>query len=235
MPVSAKVATAAAQSICAALYAREKGAGGQHIVLPMLDTAIAFFFPDGYMSKGLLDDPANRNPTLAQTYRLTRTADGNIVYFCASDAEFHALFRSLDHPEWVTDPRYCGPAQRLANIHELGAAIVEAFETFTTADIYARMVAEEVPCGPVLDLDEIPDDPQVINNGSMRVREHPVIGRVREANQPVRYGTTPTEITPLAPTQGQHSDEILTELGRTPEQIAALRASGIVTGAVTAR
>ncbi len=72
------------------------------------------------------------------------------------------------------------------------------------------------------------DDPQIRHNGAMRVREHPVIGRVRDPKPPVRFSVTAPEEVPLAPTQGQHTDEILGLLGRSADQIADLRARGLV-------
>ncbi len=120
-----------AQSVCAALLARERGtAGGQHLVIPMLDTAVSFFFPDGYMSAGLLDDPERlERPTLAQVYRLQATADGHLTYFAASEAEFHGLFRALGHPEWCEDPRFGAAVNRQRHRFELGEAIDTAFRS----------------------------------------------------------------------------------------------------------
>ncbi len=223
-------ALTAAQSVCAALLARERGlAEGQHLVIPMLDTAISFFFPDGYMGAGMLDDPERLDrPTLAQVYRLQATADGHLTYFAASESEFHGLFRAVGRPEWCEDPRFGEAVNRTRHRFELGELLDVAFREWTTAELVERLIAEDVPFGPVHDLENMADDPQIRHNGAMRVREHPVIGRVRDAKPPVRFsGTIPDEV-PLAPTQGQHTDEILALVGRTPEQIADLRARGLV-------
>ena len=217
-----------AQSVCASLFARERGRGGQHLVIAMLDAAVSFFFPDGYMAKAILDDPtADARATLARTYRITPTADGHLIYFCAGDKEFHGLYRALDHAEWIDDPRFGTGAGRLANLETLGTEIADAFLTASTAELYARLLAEEVPVGPVLDLDEVPLDEQIVHNGSLGVRPHPVIGRVLEAHHPVRFGVTQPAERPLAPLQGQHTDEILAELGRSEAHISALRAAGV--------
>lgn len=217
-----------AQSVCASLFARDRGRGGQHLVIAMLDTAVSFFFPDGYMAKAILDDPtADVRPTLAKTYRITPTSDGHLIYFCAGDKEFNGLFRALGHPEWIDDPRFGNATGRVANLEALGAAIADAFLTSTTTDLYARLLAEEVPVGPVLTLDELPLDAQIVHNRSVGVRTHPIIGRVLEAHHPVRFGVTQPVEKPLAPAQGQHTDEVLAELGRSADDIAALRAAGV--------
>ena len=218
-----------AQSVCAALFARERGAGGQHLIIPMLDTAVAFVFPDGYMSASLLDNEQNsRNPTLAQVYRLQRTADGSLTYFCATDREFFGLFRALGHPEWVEDPRFSTGVARVANLAELGGLIADGFEASATDDLVPRLEAEEVPFGRVLSLMEVPDDAQIRHSEVTRVRQHPAVGRILEARHPVRFSKTQPDVPALAPQIGAHNDEVLASIGRTPEQIAALRASNVI-------
>jgi crotonobetainyl-CoA:carnitine CoA-transferase CaiB-like acyl-CoA transferase len=217
-----------AQSVCAALLARERGAGGQHLQVPMLDTAISFFFPDGFMSDTLIEEAARvRRPTLAQTYRLQATADGYVTYYVANDRESHGLFRALGHPEWCEDERFQGAA-RFRNLEALGELLDGAFRTWNTAELMERMVAEDVPCGTVRELQDMAEDPQIAHNGALRVREHPVIGPVRDAKPPVRFSGTALEENPLAPTLGQHTDEVLARLGRDADAVADLRARGIV-------
>lgn len=222
-------ALSASQAVAAALFARERGAGGQHLVIPMLDVGMAFFFPDGYQAKAWMDDAkADQRNTLAKSYRVQNTADGHLIYFCASDSEFHGLYRALGHPEWVTDPRFDTPFNRLANREELGALIAESFETWSNADIVPRLEAEEVPFAPILDLDEVPGNTQIVHNESLRVREHPELGRLREARHPVQFSGTPVEVTPIAPSIGAHNDDILSELGRSADDIAALRSANVI-------
>ncbi len=219
-----------AQAVTAALFARERGGGGQHLVVPMLDAGLAFFFPDGYMTKALLDDPeADTRPTLATLYRISRTADGHVIYYAAGLDQLQGLFRALGHPEWVEDERFATPLQLVENFEALGQLIVDAFETWPTAELLPRLEAEEVAFAPMLGLDEVPLDPQVVHNGSLRIREHPVIGRVLEAKHPVRFSGTPTTETPLAPGPGEHNEEILRELGRDDAAIDALRLAGVIT------
>lgn len=222
-------ALTAAGSVCAALFARDRGAGGQHLVIPMLDSALAFFFPDGFQSKALLDDDeADSRPTLARVYRLSETADGQVVYFTATVDELHSLFRALGHEEWTADPRYCDAAGVRANREEIGAMVASAIASWPTADLTARLDAEQVPFGPVLDLDQVQDDPQIRHNRLLRTRRHPAIGRLLEARHPVRFSSTPVGVPRLAPTLGEHDTQILTELGRSSDDIEALRSAGVI-------
>ncbi len=222
-------ALSAAQGISAALFARERGAGGQHLIVPMLDAGLAFFFPDGYMAKAWLDDPkAEQRTTLARVYRLQATADGHLIYFCASDSEFHGLFRALGHPEWVTDQRFDTPPHRTTNLEELGGLIAEAFLQWPTAEIAARLEAEDVPFSPALDLDELQSNVQIVHNSTLRVRNHDGLGRLLEARHPVRFSKSAVEVTPMAPSLGAHTDEVLGLLGHSPDDIAALRNNGVI-------
>ena len=177
----------------------------------------------------LLDNEQNsRNPTLAQVYRLQRTADGSLTYFCATDGEFFGLFRALGHPEWVEDPRFSTGVARVANLAELGGLIADGFEASATDDLVPRLEAEEVPFGRVLSLMEVPDDAQIRHSEVTRVRQHPAVGRILEARHPVRFSKTQPDVPALAPQIGAHNDEVLASIGRTPEQIAALRASNVI-------
>lgn len=222
-------ALSTAAAISSALFARERGAGGQHLIIPMIDAGLAFFFPDGYQAKAWLDDPkADDRLTLAKVYRVTPTADGHLIYFCASDSEFHGLYRALDHEEWVTDPRYATPHGRQENGVELGALLADAFGTWITNDLVPRLEANDVPFAPALGLDDVPNNPQILHNEMLRVRSHETLGRLMEARHPVQFSKTPVEQTPMAPSLGMHTEEILIELGRTAEDIAQLRVAGII-------
>ena len=103
----------ALQAITAALFARATGkADGQHIELAMLDTAIAFLWPDGGMDAGLLDDDAIRAPTLAANYAVTPLADGFAAVSAVSDSEFSGLCAALGRPEIAEDPRFSNMPSR---------------------------------------------------------------------------------------------------------------------------
>lgn len=225
-------AMAVAQAVTAALFARERGAPGQHIRLPMLDASLYFFWPDGMMGHTLQGDGeiGMPGPALYDLYRLTQTADGQLIYWAASDAEMHALFRALAHPEWIDDERF-GTLQGRgvpANRELLGGMLLNEFLKWNTAEILARMVEQQVPVGPVLSLDQIPDDPQIQHNESIVTREHPAAGPMREPRFAARFEHTPVELARPAPMHAQHTDEVLEELGYDTARRTALRARGAI-------
>jgi crotonobetainyl-CoA:carnitine CoA-transferase CaiB-like acyl-CoA transferase len=218
----------AAQAITAALFARARGAGGQHVRLAMLDAALAFFWPDGMMEHTMVGDGVRAGPTLYQIYRLTRTADGHLIYFAVSDVEFHGLFRALGRPEWAEDARFRDLGTRIANASVLEPMIREEFAKWPTAEILARMAAESLPCAPVHSLADVIDDPQVRHNELLVEREHPTAGVIRQPRPPARFDRTPAAPGRLAPLLGEHTDEILAELGLDADARRALRQAGVV-------
>src|SRR5215468_10457847 len=219
-----------AQAITAALFARERGAGGQHLRIPMLDASLAFFWPDGMMAHTFVGEGVQKGPTLYELYRLQPTADGHLIYFAANDAEMHGLYRALGHPEWCEDPRFrsIDGRRQPGNFEALGSLLDAAFRTWKTRELLPRLVAEQVAAGAVLSLEEVLEDAQIRHNGAVLEREHPAAGRMREPRPPVRFEKTPAEAGRPAPLLGEHGDEVLAELGLGPDERAALRAEGVV-------
>ncbi|MCZ6712408.1 MAG: CoA transferase, partial [Deltaproteobacteria bacterium] len=96
----------AAQSITAALLARERGAGGQHLRLAMLDAAIAFMWPDGMTNHMILEDDVPEHPSLTVAYRMNATADGHVAVAPITDPQVHGLFRAAGREDLIEDPRF---------------------------------------------------------------------------------------------------------------------------------
>ncbi len=223
-------ALTAAQAITAALLVRERTGAGQHVQVPMLDACLYFFWPDGMMDKTLVDDDASPGFLLSTVYNLTDASDGKFVYFVASDTMRHALYDAVGHPEWKDDPRFCNMMAMTnpANFQSLGALLAEAFAAMTVADVLARLQAHQVPCGPILTADEMLADPQVLHNESIVQWQHPLAGTVQQPRPAARFSETPAAVAASASLRGAATDAVLAELGRSAEQIAALRAAGVV-------
>jgi crotonobetainyl-CoA:carnitine CoA-transferase CaiB-like acyl-CoA transferase len=207
-------ALTAAQAITAALLVREKGGGGQRVSVPMLDSTLYFFWPDGMMDHTWLVEGLV-GVTLAEVYSLTPTADGHIVYFAATTAQRQGLYRALGRPEWGEDERFLlqGLRQNDPSIRAMvGGLLAEIFETIPTAELLERLHAEDVPCGPISALGEVHLDPQVIHNRSLFEWEHPTGGRLRQPRPGARFSGTPVELRFNVPGLGEHTDEVLGEL-----------------------
>jgi crotonobetainyl-CoA:carnitine CoA-transferase CaiB-like acyl-CoA transferase len=216
----------AVQAITAALYARSTGtARGQHIVVAMLDASISFMWPDSAMDVALLDDDAHRAPPIGVNYAPTHLKDGVVSAAAVSDAEFRGLCTALGHSEVADDPRFTNVALRMANATEM-VTLLRQLALDATVDDFLRLAEEyDVPASRIVTLAEIADDPQVRHNDVFVERDHPAAGRLREPRPAARMSATPQRVGRHAPSYGEHTDEIVAELGLDP---AALRAAGAV-------
>jgi len=223
-------ALTAAQGITAALLARERGQGGQHLRMNMLDASIAFLWPDGGANATILEEDVALAPTLAASYRVEDAADGHYCTAALTDAQAHGLFRALGHPELCTDPRFATLAARMRHLEALLELLGgDAPDPRARADVIAALEAEDVPCGPVYtDAGEVPNDPQVRANGTFLDTVHPQLGRMREPRPPLRFDRTPAAIQRPAPALGANTDEVLGELGLDAAEIEDLRGKGVV-------
>ncbi len=221
-----------AQAVTAALLARERGrARGQVIDVAMIDAALAFFWSDGMMDRTFLDDPMmGRRGTLGMAMRVTRCGTGELIYFVASDKERHGLYRALNRPEWCEHPQWgtLAALTQPGNFQALGAALEEEFQKWDASELLERLLAEDVPCGPVHDLESLLDDPQLRHNNTIWEWTHPTAGRVRQVRPAPRFGHTTLEPQASAPRLGEHSDEVATEVGFSADEIASLRAKGVL-------
>ena len=216
----------AAQAITAALFARANGGQGQHVRVAMLDAAVAFLWPDGMQGETFLGDDAPKSSDAGRLPSLRATSDGFVAISVVADAEFQALCRALDAPELADDPRFAAIEARARRLGELGDRIDARTRRLTTRALCERLEAAGVPHAPVTARDALHEDPQILANATLVELDHPTSGRLRTAGPVGRFERTPGGIRRLAPALGEHTDEILGELGLGAEQIAALRADG---------
>ena len=215
-----------AQAVTAALFARATGkARGQHVVVAMLDTAIAFMWPDSAMDAVVLDDDAQRTPTIASNYDVIPLADGYGSASAVTDSEFAGLCAAYGRADLAADVRYATLAGRTTNMGELADELRAAAAATTVADFVAGSIEHDVPASRVISLEELHIDPQVVNNGVFVEREHPAAGRLREPRPAARMSATPQRVSGHAPMYGEHSDEIVGELGL---DATALRKAGTI-------
>jgi crotonobetainyl-CoA:carnitine CoA-transferase CaiB-like acyl-CoA transferase len=220
----------AAHAITAALLARERSEDGrgEHVRLSMLDTALAFLWPDGMMQHSFLDDGVTEGAHLADNYMIRATKDGHIASMAISDRQFPLLCRALGTERWLQDPRFASMSDRERNMDALSPLIDEEFARYTTEDLVERLHAEDVPCAATTPVADVHLDPQIVHNANLIEHDRPWVGRVREPLPPIRFERGRPELGRHAPKLDEHTDEILHELGLSAEDIAALRAAGVV-------
>jgi crotonobetainyl-CoA:carnitine CoA-transferase CaiB-like acyl-CoA transferase len=223
-------AMTAAQSIIAALLARARGVGGQHVRLSMIDVAVAFLWPDGMMQHTLLADDGRvtPGPRMSDGYVVRATADGHIALLTTSDTQFPLMCAALGRPEWMEDPRFATMDARVRHGDELSEALGAELEARTGADLVALLHDHDVPCALVNAPSDVHLDPQVIHNGTLVEHERPVLGLVREPRPPVHYSVTATSLERHAPGLDEHTDEVLADVGYQASEVADLRARGVI-------
>jgi crotonobetainyl-CoA:carnitine CoA-transferase CaiB-like acyl-CoA transferase len=219
----------ACQAITAALFARERGAGGQHVHLSMLDAVVSFLWADAAGNEVLRDADGSMKSSFVSNFRPFRFLDGWGITTPTSDSDFSGMCKAFG-VDGYDDPRVAKIADRAQHpevSREIMARCYAAAEQLTTAEAMARMEAQRVPCGVVLSPAELVDDPHAIAIGLFEESDDPAVGRVRRPRHPARFGATTAALGGPAPRLGEHTDEVLAELGFS-DRVEAWRADGIV-------
>jgi crotonobetainyl-CoA:carnitine CoA-transferase CaiB-like acyl-CoA transferase len=211
-----------AQAVCAALYAREKTGQGDHIQVAMLDTMIAYLWPEGMMqytvvgAESTAADPNDR-PDL-----VFRTSDGYLTCGTISDSEWQGFCKATGDPELAHDARFATPSARSLNATARINKMQEYIAQHTTVEWLERLDAADVPCAPILRRGEIIHNEQVVARGIIAEFEQPGVGRVRQPKPAARFALNEAKIGGPAPSVGQHSREVLRELGYSEAAIEQL-------------
>ena len=215
----------AAQAITAALLSRTRTGKGQHIRLSMLDAIVAFLWASDMGSQTFVDEDIPQQEAASFIDLIYETETTPISAAVQTNREWTALTQALDKPEWLEDLRFKTPALRQLHINERLAMTQAAFLT-APADLWLRRLTEAgVPCAPVLTRTQMLSDPQVVANGIVVETDHPRAGRLRQARSAARFSATPATIRQGGPALGQHTAEVLGELGYTPADIEAFAAT----------
>jgi crotonobetainyl-CoA:carnitine CoA-transferase CaiB-like acyl-CoA transferase len=216
----------AAQSITAALLARERTGEGQHIKLAMLDAVIGFAWPEAMAYFTFLKDGKPFGKPVHRRDLVYESANGHIVVSTVAHREFAGFCRAAGKTEWLEDPRFKDTAGLVSNAKERLELMAEVILTRNTQDWIEALDREDVPCAPVLRRGELHEHEQIRNNEVMVDAVHPVVGEFRQARPPERMEGTPSAIRRFAPGLGEHTDEVLGEIGLTAADIEKLRAAG---------
>ena len=205
----------AAQAITAALLHRERTGQGQHIQLSMLDAIIAFLWASDMGSQTFVGEDIPQQEAASFIDLIYETATTPISAAVQSNREWLALTKALDKPEWLEDPRFATVALRQRHINDRLILTREALRTRPAEEWLELLTREGVPCAPVLTRTQMISNAQVQANGIVVETDHPEAGRIRQARPAVRFSETPAAMRHGGAALGQHTAEILAEIGCT--------------------
>ena len=218
-------------AILAALAHRQHDGGGQHIDMALLDVQVACLANQAmnYLTTGVSPKRlGNAHPNIVP-YQDFPTADGGFILTVGNDGQFRKFAQVAGYAEWADDPRFATNAARVANRLVLVPLIRQATVFRTTAQWVSELEAVGVPCGPINDLAQVFEDPQVQARHLAIELPHVLSGLVPQVASPIRLSATPVEYRNAPPLLGEHTQEVLQRvLGMTSGVLEGLRKSGVV-------
>jgi crotonobetainyl-CoA:carnitine CoA-transferase CaiB-like acyl-CoA transferase len=218
----------AAQAVTAALFARERTGEGQHIRLAMLDTMIAYLWPEAMTQYTVVGREATTPDPTARPDLIFETVDGYITVGTISDSEWQGFCAASGRPGLAEDPRFNTTGGRAVNATERILLMAEIIKQRPTAEWLRQLDANDVPSAPVLRRNEVITNEQVVARELIVELDHPDIGRVRQPVPAARFDRTPAQIHGPAPRVGEDSAAILAELGFGSAEIEELASEKIV-------
>jgi crotonobetainyl-CoA:carnitine CoA-transferase CaiB-like acyl-CoA transferase len=202
-----------AQAVAAALYAREKTGQGDHIQVAMLDTMISYLWPEGMMQYTVVGSEVTAADPNDRPDLVFKTQDGYLTCGTISDSEWQGFCRATGDPELAKDSRFATPGGRSVNATARINKMQEYIGQHTTAEWLDRLDAADVPCAPILRRSEIIHNEQVVARGLIVEIDQPSVGKVRQPKPAARFELNKSAIAGPAPRIGEHTRDVLVELG----------------------
>ncbi len=220
-----------ALGICAAYSHRLKTGQGQRLDTSLMEAGITHTYWQSAIAfaTGVAPRAMGSAHPLSAPYQAVRCSDG-YINIAANTARFwEKMCAMIAAPELFADPRFQTNGDRMANLKALEAELNTRFEVDTCAAWLAKFEAEGIPAGPIFDVLEMHRDPQTIAREMVPSVEHPIAGSVQTIGLPIKFHQTPGKVASPSPLFGQHTAEVLAELGYSQADIEALGAAGAVT------
>jgi crotonobetainyl-CoA:carnitine CoA-transferase CaiB-like acyl-CoA transferase len=219
-----------AVAVLAALARRNETGVGDAIDIAMLDVQVATLSNQAmnYLVSGQVPQRnGNAHPNI-QPQDVYGCADGDVILVVGNDAQFARLCEVFGRSDWAADERFATNAQRVRNIGALSAMLRDVFAKWERGPLIAALDKAGVPCGPINTVAEVFEEPQVKARGMLRHVPHPSGVDAPQVASPMRFAEAPLQTQAAPPLLGQHSEDILSELGYSAAGIHALREAGAI-------
>jgi crotonobetainyl-CoA:carnitine CoA-transferase CaiB-like acyl-CoA transferase len=222
--------TVLALAIMMALYDRQRTGEGRYVHTSLLESQI--FLLDFQAARWLMagevpGQMGNDHPTICPM-GVFPTADAPINIAASTPAQFERFCEAAGRPDWLADPRFSGTRRRTENREALNSAIAEQTSQRPSAWWIERLEAAGIPCGPILSIDQVFDDPQVRHLGMATAAVHPRLGEIRMVDTPINMDGARTSVRQVAPLTPGDTDDVLAEIGYSAAEIAAMRDEGVI-------
>jgi crotonobetainyl-CoA:carnitine CoA-transferase CaiB-like acyl-CoA transferase len=222
----------ATQAVLLALHARQQTGLGQLVEVSLLESLLALLHPhsSSYLNAGLVGKPHGNSHPMIAPYDLIQTADRPVFLPGGNDGQVQRLAAVIGRPEIADDPRFATNADRVTHRRELLDILEAEFKKWPSMELCRRLWDAAVPVGPVNSVDEVYADPQVLAREMLQSIPHPGLasGEVRLAGFPVKLSATPPSARRHPPRLGEHTREVLAELGYAADQVDGLITSEVV-------
>lgn len=217
-------------AILAALRHRDATGEGQTIDMALLDTQVAMLANLGanYLVTGVAPQRAGNAHQNIVPYQVFEAADGHLILAVGNDSQFAKFCAVAGQPALASDPRFVRNADRVRHRQVLVPMLATILKTRRKQEWLAALEAAQVPCGPINDLGEVFADPQVAAREMVIAMPHPSSDTLRLVGSPLKLSATPVQYRRAPPLLGEHTDEVLAELGLDADAIAALRREGAI-------
>ncbi len=217
----------ATTAILAALRHRDLTGEGQAIDMALLDTQVAMLANLGanYLTSGVVPQRMGNAHQNIVPYQVFEVADGHMIVAVGNDGQFAKFCEVAGQPELASDARFARNADRVRHRAVLVPLLAAFMKTRTRADWLGALEAAKVPCGPINDLADVFADPQVLAREMTVEMPHPLSGSVRLVASPMKFSATPVQYRRPPPLLGEHTAQILAELGLSDAEVGALRAA----------